>query len=197
MNKAAMNFLGLSRYLKPIPEQNEDAKGTAPITAAGRRALLPVDAGEIFTTSRRFHARLSGFLAPVLGASMLGPCSTNPVWAPSAGPSVEQVSRAAQSGPNRGVRLVDISREVLARVTRNVTSNASAVGDKVPAVHHPDLNDPDSFFLAQDFQMRHKDVMFAANSPAAELQKFLNLIGSVILPLTAVRSLPPSGSHSR
>jgi hypothetical protein len=33
--------------------------------------------------------------------------------------------------------------------------------------------------------------MYVANAPGAELQKFLNLIGSTIIPVAAVRTLAP------
>ena len=46
-----------------------------------------------------------------------------------------------------------------------------------------------AFFVAQDFPMRHKDVMYVSNAPAAELQKFLNIVGSVAGPILTLRAL--------
>jgi polysaccharide export outer membrane protein len=60
---------------------------------------------------------------------------------------------------------------------------------KVPVVFRLDLKDPASFFSAQDFPMRHRDVVYVANSPAAELQKFLNIVGSVVGPVLTLRAL--------
>ena len=37
--------------------------------------------------------------------------------------------------------------------------------------------------------MRHKDVVYVANAPAAELQKFLGIIGSVVAPVAAVKAV--------
>lgn len=69
-------------------------------------------------------------------------------------------------------------------------ANAAATAQgKVPVVYKVDLKDPGSFFAAQDFPMRHKDVIYVANSPAAELQKFLSIVGSVAGPLAIVNSL--------
>lgn len=69
-------------------------------------------------------------------------------------------------------------------------ANAPATAQgKVPVVYKVDLKDPGSFFAAQDFPMRHKDVVYVANSPAAELQKFLSIVGSVAGPLAIVNSL--------
>jgi hypothetical protein len=46
---------------------------------------------------------------------------------------------------------------------------------KVPVVYTINLKDPASFFVAQNFPMRNKDVLYVANAQANELQKFLNL----------------------
>ena len=37
--------------------------------------------------------------------------------------------------------------------------------------------------------MRNKDVLYVANAPAAELQKFLNLVGSVVYPFDVINRL--------
>ncbi len=68
----------------------------------------------------------------------------------------------------------------------NAPKNAQG---KVPVVYRVDLKDPASFFAAQDFPMRHKDVVYVANAPAAELQKFLSIIGSVVAPVAAVKAV--------
>lgn len=60
---------------------------------------------------------------------------------------------------------------------------------KVPVVFRLDLKDPASFFAAQDFPMRHKDVVYVSNAPAAELQKFLNIVGSVSGPILTLRTV--------
>ena len=60
---------------------------------------------------------------------------------------------------------------------------------RVPVVFRLDLKDPASFFAAQDFPMRHKDVVYVSNAPAAELQKFLNIVGSVAGPALTLRAL--------
>ena len=37
--------------------------------------------------------------------------------------------------------------------------------------------------------VRHKDVVYVANAPAAELQKFLSIVGSVVAPVAAVKAV--------
>lgn len=51
---------------------------------------------------------------------------------------------------------------------------------KVPVVYRVDLKDPRAFLVAQNFPMKNKDVVYVANAPAAELQKFMNILTSSI-----------------
>jgi polysaccharide export outer membrane protein len=51
---------------------------------------------------------------------------------------------------------------------------------KVPVIYRVDLKNPTTFFVAQSFPMKNKDVMYVSNAPAAELQKFLNILTSVV-----------------
>ena len=60
---------------------------------------------------------------------------------------------------------------------------------KVPVVYRVDLKDPGSFFVAQGFPMRDKDVMYVANAPAAELQKFLTMLASLVFSARGLSSL--------
>lgn len=60
---------------------------------------------------------------------------------------------------------------------------------RIPVVYKVDLKDPAMFFVAQDFPMRNRDVLYVSNAPAAELQKFLNIVSSVVVPVVTVRSL--------
>jgi polysaccharide biosynthesis/export protein len=53
---------------------------------------------------------------------------------------------------------------------------------KVPVIYRLDMKDPASFFVAQAFAMENKDVMYVSNAPAAEWQKFANLIYTIVLP---------------
>ncbi len=53
---------------------------------------------------------------------------------------------------------------------------------KVPVVYKVDLKDPATFLFAQSFPIQNKDVLYIANAPSAELQKFLNLILTATYP---------------
>ena len=53
----------------------------------------------------------------------------------------------------------------------------------VPVVYRVDLRDPRSFFAMQNFAMNDHDILYVSNAPAAELQKFLNILFSATYPL--------------
>jgi polysaccharide biosynthesis/export protein len=57
---------------------------------------------------------------------------------------------------------------------------------KVPVVYRVDLKDPATFFAAQSFPIKNGDVVYVSNSPAAEVQKFLNTILSTVFPITSL-----------
>lgn len=59
---------------------------------------------------------------------------------------------------------------------------------KVPVIYQIDLRDPATFFVAQSFSVQNKDVLYVSNAPAAELQKFLNIVTSVVYPAAFLRN---------
>lgn len=60
---------------------------------------------------------------------------------------------------------------------------------RIPVVYRVNLRDPATFFMAQGFPMRDKDILFVADAPAAELQKFLNIVSSVVIPAVTIQNL--------
>ena len=60
---------------------------------------------------------------------------------------------------------------------------------KVPVIYRIDLKNPGTFFVAQNFPMNNKDLIYVSNASAAELQKFLNLVFSVIYPISAATTI--------
>ena len=71
------------------------------------------------------------------------------------------------------------------------TGAPSTADGRIPVVYKVDLKDPAMFFVAQDFPMRNRDVLYVSNAPATELQKFLNIVSSVVIPAVTVRNLSP------
>ncbi|MGU7771040.1 polysaccharide biosynthesis/export family protein [Burkholderia sp. MR1-5-21] len=61
--------------------------------------------------------------------------------------------------------------------------------NKVPVIYRVNLRDPNSFFVAQNFMMDNKDLVYVSNAPVTELQKMLNLVFTVAYPVvTGVQS---------
>lgn len=60
---------------------------------------------------------------------------------------------------------------------------------KVPVVYRVDLKDPRAFLVAQNFPMKNRDVVYVANAPAAELQKFLNILTSSLFSVSSLVTL--------
>ena len=46
----------------------------------------------------------------------------------------------------------------------------------------------DTYFAAQKFGMRDGDVMYVANSQLSDLQRFVNILASSVLPVATVRN---------
>lgn len=60
---------------------------------------------------------------------------------------------------------------------------------RVPVVYRLDMKNPASFLVAQNFPVRNKDVVYVANAPSAELQKFLNILTSSIFSVSSLVNL--------
>jgi polysaccharide export outer membrane protein len=58
-----------------------------------------------------------------------------------------------------------------------------AVQGPVPVIYRLDLKDPGSYFCARQFAVADKDIVYVANARLNEVQKFLNIIGSVLAPV--------------
>ena len=53
-------------------------------------------------------------------------------------------------------------------------------GPTVPVVYNVSFADPAGYFLATRFQMRNKDVIFAANAQSVDISKFANFLNTLI-----------------
>ncbi|NIJ38694.1 polysaccharide export outer membrane protein [Sphingopyxis panaciterrae] len=63
------------------------------------------------------------------------------------------------------------------RATASMTEDG-----KVPVIYRINMNDPSTFFVAQTFPIRNRDVIYVSNAPLADIQKFLNVVSSTLLP---------------
>jgi polysaccharide export outer membrane protein len=53
---------------------------------------------------------------------------------------------------------------------------------KVPVIYRVNMREPNGFFVARQFPIHNKDILFVSNAPIAEFQK----IASVLLPFVGV-----------
>ncbi len=56
-----------------------------------------------------------------------------------------------------------------------------------PVIYHIDMMNPQTYFVAQMFQMQDKDVILYANSPSNLTQKFVSLVNMLFSPALGVR----------
>lgn len=55
--------------------------------------------------------------------------------------------------------------------------------EELPVIYRLDLSEARSYFLAQRFLLRDRDILYVSSAPASELQKFLELVGLVSQPV--------------
>lgn len=60
---------------------------------------------------------------------------------------------------------------------------------RVPVIYSFDLKDPAVYFLAQQFRMTDKDLIYITNSPIAELQRFVSIVSQTLLPIATVTTV--------
>lgn len=92
----------------------------------------------------------------------------------------------------RGVFLFRL--EDPAKLGRQLPANARLTPDgKLPIIYRLDLKDPGSFFAAQSFPMRNKDILYVSNAPLADLQKFMNMVSSAAFSVIGVANAVENG----
>jgi polysaccharide export outer membrane protein len=69
------------------------------------------------------------------------------------------------------------------------SEQAMKVDGKVPTVYQFDLRDPAVFFAAQSFPMQNRDLIYISNAPAADLQKVLGVVGSIVYPFASLYNM--------
>ncbi|TCI08957.1 polysaccharide export protein [Dyella soli] len=70
------------------------------------------------------------------------------------------------------------------------TSQQNVTADgRVPVIYQIDLRNPQSLFIAQNFQVENKDIVYVANAPLAELQKFMSIVGAFTSPIVNVQTI--------
>jgi polysaccharide export outer membrane protein len=62
------------------------------------------------------------------------------------------------------------------------------IDGKVPTIFQFNLRDPATFFVAQSFPVENKDLIYVSDAPAADLQKVLNVVGSIVYPFQTLQT---------
>jgi polysaccharide export outer membrane protein len=71
----------------------------------------------------------------------------------------------------------------------NQCNGNATVNGKVPVIYRVNLKDPATFFVAQNFPVLDKDVLYVSNAPLADIQKFTALVTSSVLPVASTAIL--------
>ncbi|SEQ01768.1 polysaccharide export outer membrane protein [Solimonas aquatica] len=101
---------------------------------------------------------------------------------------IEAVAKAGglqdQRADPRGIFLFRYEpRELAARL--GAQPEALHEAQTVPVVYRLDLTKAGAYFLGQNFALQDRDMLYVANAPATELEKFLQLIGLVSQPVVS------------
>ena len=57
---------------------------------------------------------------------------------------------------------------------------------RVPVIYRLDLADASSFFVAQDFAIHDKDLVYVSSAPGADLQRFLSTVSNLAFSVISV-----------
>lgn len=82
----------------------------------------------------------------------------------------------------RGIYLFRYEKPSLVKTLSPATQAPSQQG-WVPVVYQFDLAQAGSYFLAQDFELNDRDIVYVAGARANELQKFLMMLGLITQPI--------------
>lgn len=64
--------------------------------------------------------------------------------------------------------------------------STAALDGRIPVIYQLNLRNPASFFVAQNVQVRNKDVIYVSNAPVADLQKFVGLVSQMAFSLISI-----------
>lgn len=60
---------------------------------------------------------------------------------------------------------------------------------RVPVIYRIDLKDPVTFFAAEKFPLKDKDIVYISSAPGADFQKFLNMVSAVAFSVVGIKQL--------
>jgi polysaccharide biosynthesis/export protein len=83
----------------------------------------------------------------------------------------------AQADPSAVFLYRGETREVARQIGVDVSNFQGPI---IPVIYKANLRDPSGYFLAQNFEIRNKDVIYTSNADSVEATKFLNFLRTVM-----------------
>lgn len=62
---------------------------------------------------------------------------------------------------------------------------------RIPVIYRADLKDPATFFIAQNFPIKDKDVIYGSSAKLTEVQRFVQMISSLVFPVIGLTQAIP------
>lgn len=171
------------------------AKTTIQLTRAGRTASMPLDA-IVRDPAQNITLQPGDVVAAVFqpfSFVALGAVGQN-AEVPFEGGGISLAQALARVGGLRDDR-ADVRGVFVFRLEHPEALAAEIAGiarrtadGQIPVVYRLDLGQGASFFAAQNFAIRDKDVLYVTNAPIADLQKFLNIVSSAAFSVTGINN---------
>jgi len=96
----------------------------------------------------------------------------------------------------RGVFVFRLENPSNLRILKPDSPLAHAEG-KVPVVYHLDLQNPNSLFLQQRFQIANRDVVYISNAPTVQLTKAMAIISGALSPVATTAGTAASAATTQ
>lgn len=81
--------------------------------------------------------------------------------------------------------------ETPAAVSPAIAATAKRTPDgRIPVIYVVNLKDPASFFVAQTFPIRDKDILYVSRAPLSDLQRFVTIAASMVFPVVNLSRTP-------
>ena len=78
-----------------------------------------------------------------------------------------------------------------AAVAPAIAATAPRTADgRIPVIYSVDLKQPASFFVAQHFPIRDKDILYVSRAPLSDLQRFVSVVASIAFPVINLSRTP-------
>jgi polysaccharide export outer membrane protein len=62
---------------------------------------------------------------------------------------------------------------------------------RIPVIYRIDLSNPTTFFAAQSFPIRDKDVLYVSTAPLSDFQRFFGMVSSMTFSLIGLSNAIP------